>query len=341
MAKRQRRDRQELEAMVSIANVLAGPEPFGVKARKMLVEMKTLSASDMAVLRLPAAEESGLRAVADSGPGKLRAKPTAFVRYGQTTTTLAYERGEAIVDNHYAANPRAHPSVVAQGINSLAALPLQVRRMTLGTVSLTAGTPDHFTPERVQLLTAVASELGVLVENARLREQTEHRLVELHAAHEQLQSLSQRLFEVQETERRHIARELHDEIGQLLTALQLLLDITERSPAQHIATNLPKVQALLQELMNRVRYLSLDLRPPMLDDLGLLPALIWQMKRYTTQSQVAVDFRHAGLEGRRFHPDLETAAFRIVQEALTNVARHAGVKHAAVRLWSTDAALGV
>jgi len=144
-------------------------------------------------------------------------------------------------------------------------------------------------------------------------------------------------------ERRHIARELHDEIGQLVTALQLLLDITVRSPAEHMATNLPKVQALLQELMGRVRNLSLDLRPPMLDDLGLLPTLLWHFKRYTAQSQVAVEveFKHVGIEGRRFHPAIETAAFRIVQEALTNVVRHARVKHVAVRLWTTDTTLDV
>ena len=76
--------------------------------------------------------------------------------------------------------------------------------------------------------------------------------------------------------------------------------------------------------MARVRKLSLDLRPAMLDDLGLLPALLWHFEHYTAQTQVRVNFKHSGLEKRRFGQEVETAAYRLVQEALTNVARHAG-----------------
>jgi signal transduction histidine kinase len=70
----------------------------------------------------------------------------------------------------------------------------------------------------------------------------------------------------------------------------------------------------------------------MLDDLGLLPALLWLFDRYTAQTDISVTFRHTGVEGRRFAPGVETGAYRIVQEALTNVARHAGVREATVRL---------
>jgi signal transduction histidine kinase len=84
--------------------------------------------------------------------------------------------------------------------------------------------------------------------------------------------------------------------------------------------------------MARVRKLSLDLRPAMLDDLGLLPALLWHFEHYTAQTQVRVNFKHSGLEKRRFGQEVETAAYRMVQEALTNVARHAGVPEVTVRL---------
>ena len=77
--------------------------------------------------------------------------------------------------------------------------------------------------------------------------------------------------------------------------------------------------------MGRVRDLSLDLRPIVLDDLGLLHALLWHFERYRQQTGVVAHFSHTGIEGRRFSQEIETAAYRIIQEALTNVARHAQV----------------
>jgi signal transduction histidine kinase len=101
-----------------------------------------------------------------------------------------------------------------------------------------------------------------------------------------------------------------------------------------------QARGLVDELLQRVSNLSLDLRPAMLDDLGLLPALVWLFERYTTQTSVKVEFAHAGLDGR-MSPVVETAAFRIVQEALTNVARHAAVPSVRVRVWRDGASLSV
>jgi PAS domain S-box-containing protein len=153
-----------------------------------------------------------------------------------------------------------------------------------------------------------------------------------HEYAERLKFLSLRLMEVQEAERRKIALELHDEIGQLLTGLKLSLEMGRRLPAHELGGSLDQARALVNELMARVRNLSLDLRPAMLDDLGLLPTLLWHIEHYTAQTQVKVNFKHSGLERRRFAPEVETAAYRLVQEALTNVARHAHVLEATVRL---------
>ena len=92
---------------------------------------------------------------------------------------------------------------------------------------------------------------------------------------------------------------------------------------------LNEVQKMIQELLRRVRSMSLDLRPSMLDDLGLLPALLWHFDRFTTQTNIRVKFRHDGLN-TRFRPEVETAAYRIAQEALTNVARHACINNVEV-----------
>ncbi len=158
---------------------------------------------------------------------------------------------------------------------------------------------------------------------------------------EQLKTLSRRLMEVQELERRNIALELHDEIGQVLTGLKLTLEVSTKLPASEVGGSLTQASGLVNELMARVRKLSLDLRPAMLDDLGLLPTLLWQIEHYTAQTHIKVNFKHSGLEKQRFAPEVETAAYRVVQEALTNVARHANVHEATVRVWTDHDKLSI
>ncbi|MGI4788924.1 MAG: PAS domain-containing protein [Janthinobacterium lividum] len=148
-----------------------------------------------------------------------------------------------------------------------------------------------------------------------------------------LRVLAGRLVEVQEAERRVIARELHDQIGQMLFGLSLTLATGKRLTGEPLIQNQAQAEELVQDAISRVQQLSLELRPAMLDDLGLLPALIWHFQRFTKQTNVQVDFRHAHVT-QRFPPEIETASYRIIQEALTNVARYAGVSKARVRLWA-------
>lgn len=153
----------------------------------------------------------------------------------------------------------------------------------------------------------------------------------------QLQLLSRQLLQVHEAERRALARELHDEIGQQLTGLGLLLATTsQRLSPDLIQAPLVEAQARVRELIVKVQNLALDLRPAMLDDFGLVPSLIWLFDRYTLQTNIAVRFEILELEEQRFAAEVETAAYRIVQEALTNAARYAGIAEVTVRLW-TDA----
>jgi signal transduction histidine kinase len=137
--------------------------------------------------------------------------------------------------------------------------------------------------------------------------------------------VSRRLVTLQEEERRITARELHDEVGQILTGLKLMLEARPRGE------DVSELTDLVAQLQQRVRDLSLNLRPPMLDDHGLVPTLIWHFERYRSQTRIEVRFHHRGI-GARLPAETEIAAFRIIQEALTNVARHAGVLEATVEL---------
>jgi signal transduction histidine kinase len=158
---------------------------------------------------------------------------------------------------------------------------------------------------------------------------------------ERLQVLSHKLLDIQENERRAVARELHDEIGQALTGLKLSLETAIQLSNERARESVRGAVSLSNDLISRVRKLSLDLRPAALDDLGLLAALLWHFERYSKQTGVQVDFRHQGLEGRRFERNVETVACRIIQEALTNVARHAQTKLVEVRVWIDDVSLNL
>ncbi|KAF0174484.1 MAG: sensory box sensor histidine kinase [Limisphaerales bacterium] len=154
------------------------------------------------------------------------------------------------------------------------------------------------------------------------------------------QALARKVVEAQEAERRFIARELHDEIGQHLTGLKLSVELAGQLPADALPARLAETRARVDELLAKVRGLSLDLRPQMLDELGLLPALELLFDRFTAQTRVRVDFKQVGLS-ERLAPEIETAAYRVVQEALINIARHAKVTKADVRLWLAGGALGI
>jgi PAS domain S-box-containing protein len=182
-----------------------------------------------------------------------------------------------------------------------------------------------------------AEGLGVYFRDVTERKRAQERL---HEYAQRLRALAHRLLEVQEQERRHLARELHDEVGQLLTGLKLNLEVCGRVPAAALPGRLEAARSLVRDLSAQVRDLSLRLRPTMLDDLGLVPALAWQLERYTAQTGVRVAFEHHGVGGR-FPAEVETAAYRIVQEGLTNVARHADIGEAVVRLWADGSVLGV
>lgn len=146
---------------------------------------------------------------------------------------------------------------------------------------------------------------------------------------ERMKALSLRLLNTQENERRHIAMELHDEIGQSLTGIKLIIEIIAKALPAEMNKGMAEAKDLAEKLLERVRSMTLDLRPPMLDNFGLLKSLLWHFERYTSQTNVRVLFSQSGIEGR-FRPDVEIIAYRVVQEALTNVARHAEVREVKV-----------
>lgn len=185
------------------------------------------------------------------------------------------------------------------------------------------------------LLKKLTSELEIrikertrelIIAHDKLLEQLEYRT----KAETSLRSLSNRLLKVQEEEKRAVARELHDQTGQSLTVVKLLLGKADRIAPTELRPVLKEVSDTITEIIKQVRNLSLSLRPGILDDLGLIPALEWQFKQLLEQTELKVVFRHDDLP--TLPADKNVGIFRIIQEAMTNILRYSGTLEAEVSI---------
>lgn len=170
-----------------------------------------------------------------------------------------------------------------------------------------------------------------------LEEKVQQRTVELQAANHNLGELSARLLHLQDEERRRIARELHDSVGQTLAALSMNLaaigaDIERLAKT---ATTISDSTALVNDMSSDIRTISYLLHPPLLDEAGLTSALTWYVKGFAERSKIEVNLRIPDDFGR-LSRDLETAIFRVVQECLTNIHRHSGSPVARIFIAQSD-----
>jgi two-component system sensor histidine kinase UhpB len=171
----------------------------------------------------------------------------------------------------------------------------------------------------VQALEIFADQAAVAIENAQL-------YTALQVERGRLRALSTRLTQAQEAERTRIARELHDEAGQALTAVRLQLDFVASTLPSGVPSSVRKQIKQAQDLVSRtlqeIRRISIDLRPSLLDDLGLTPALRWQCDHLSRHANLSIHFE-SKQDSRRLDASVETAVYRAAQEALTNIVRHA------------------
>jgi signal transduction histidine kinase len=237
------------------------------------------------------------------------------------------------------ANKTLRRNLVSLGLVTVLALTaawLLGNLLILRPVNALLRTAERLSEGDLDARTGIDSGRGELVQLARavdqMAETLEQRETERHRAERRLRQYADRLTEVQETERRHIARELHDEIGQALTVVKMNLQAAQRLTEEPTLLCYQKeCIETVERTLHQVRSLSLDLRPSILDDLGLEPALRWlvagQARQAETSFQLDVD-----LMGERLPPDLEITCFRVIQEALTNIVRHAQAEHVRVQV---------
>lgn len=208
---------------------------------------------------------------------------------------------------------------------SVLTVPLRVDGRVIGEITLADPQVAYFQADHEAIAQETANHLAIALQNACLFEQVQ-------ADRQRLQDLSTQLLDAQESERRWIAQELHDEVGQALTAIKLNLQRLQRlMEDRHALAILEDGLHLANGALQQVRNLSLDLRPSLLDDLGLVPALRWYVSRHADRTGLA-ETLICDLQLPPLPPATETACFRIVQEALTNIARYAQARQVTVRL---------
>lgn len=211
-------------------------------------------------------------------------------------------------------------------VRSWLGVPLMAGGNVIGIYSLDKTEPGFFTTEHVRMAEMLAGQAAVAIQNAWLFEQ-------VRSGRERLQSLSRRLVEVQEAERHYVARELHDEAGQALTSLLFRLgQLEQQTNEPRQADQVTELKQMTNGVLESLHRLAMDLRPASLDHLGLVPALSQYVKAIGDRYGLIAQFKAVGFEGKRLPAEAETALYRIVQEALTNIVRHARATRADVLL---------
>jgi signal transduction histidine kinase len=328
------RRRREAEVVARIARTVSGSLDLGTILQKVVDGARELCGSDLARI-----------ALRDPGSGAMMFRYWVNARYpdydrvrvqsGQGVGGQVMLSGRTFRTDDWRHDPRVSketlPVVEAEGIVAMLVVPIRIGEQVEGLLYVDNRASRPFTDRDEAVLTQLADQAALAIHDAR-------RLAEARDAKERLQALSARLLDVQEAERQRIARELHDEVGQALTAVRINLQMLKQHPPA--AVRVDETLEILDRVLQDVRRLSLDLRPPLLDDLGLVAALQWLVRARAEGAGLAGAIV-AEVEESAVPADLATTCFRVVQEAVTNVLRHARATHVWVELRRRDSALEV
>ncbi len=254
--------------------------------------------------------------------------PLADVPEGHGPTGIAAREGRFDVCNDIAADPRMAPwrqEAMARGFRSSAAFPLRVASRVVGVLSVYAGRPEFFSQEEIALLESLAGNLSFALDfldrEARRRQAEEA----LRESEERLRYLASQLLDAQERERHRLALELHDDLGQSLMVLKMQVRAIEKVlPAEQWQTREQCTAALsyMNIIVDNVRRLSRDLRPAVLEDLGLPAALRLLLEEMQKYYGLELELDLDDLEGL-LSRDEQVNIYRIFQESLTNIVKHA------------------
>lgn len=257
---------------------------------------------------------------------------------GQGPTGTSIRDGKPCIFNNLISNPKMKlwlEEALKRGYKSTGAFPLKVNKEVVGSLTLHASEPDFFNEEEIKLLETLSEDISfalTLIEYERQKKIFEKRLKN---SREQLRKLSIYLQNIREIERENIAHELHDEFGQILVGIKMNLHLLKNelqncSPEK--ITQFETILNMIENVINRIRSISIELRPFILDQFGLSAAIEWQISELKKISNIKYEFTNSFPSNLKLDPQISITIFRIFQEALTNAYKHAKANKVSVNL---------
>jgi PAS domain S-box-containing protein len=230
--------------------------------------------------------------------------------------------------------PGEFPVLLEEGLCTVFGVPLSFKGKVFGALVTGYRKKHEYTDDEMGLISNIANQSAIAIENARLYQAS----IEHSKA---LEMLTVRLSKIQEDERRKISRELHDTFGQALTGLHLNLDLLSSEMSTDDTSKLEiirNMKLIINETLNDIRQIAFELRPTILDDFGIIPALRLYLHRFSRQTNIGIALKLPEKLSRR-NPKVEATLYRVVQEAMTNVAKHSRAQNVSIALHSTPMVL--
>lgn len=317
--------RQMAETLVETSQMLTSSLDVSVVLDRILEQVGRVVANDVCNIML--IEGDSTQTVRSRGYEAFDAETFietfVFPLSGLSVRQQIIATGQPVVVSDVRTDPHWTLPAGAVWLRSYVAAPIILGDEVIGFINVGNSRAGFYDQTHASRLQALGHQAALAFQNARLYEAT-------RVSAEHLKILSRRLLEVQELERRGIARELHDEIGQALTAAKINLQALQKHPqAVLIEGRLKECVDIINQALQQVRSLSLDLHPAVLDDLGLMPAVRWFVDREAQRGEFNARVSAQDLPDR-FPPEIELVGFRLVQEALNNIARHARAKNVSI-----------
>lgn len=240
---------------------------------------------------------------------------------------ISYEKGMELLPPEFARQ------LGEDGLSALEVFPLKIGDDSLGMLAIARESSDPYTEDDINFVSSLASPIALAIQNAILFEK-------LSDSQSQLRGLSKQLVQMQENQYKLLAEELHDRVGQDMTAININLNIMRtllpKTIPEDVISRLADTENLVMESVKRMRSTMAEFRPPMLSQYGLTAALYWYSDQYYRRTKIKVAINDHYMKNTRLPSETEIALFRIAQEALNNVAKYANATQVGIELFEND-----